>query len=271
MTFLQSLLLGTLQGLTEFLPVSSSGHLVLAEHFMGIHFPPATMMAFDVTLHAGTLFALFIYFWKTWWTLIQTFFAFLKIPVSKKPSKKDNTLLLILIVATLPVIITALLFKDTIDTVFRDPIFVLSFMGIIGIIMFLAEKFPKEKNTKEITFWHGLRIGLFEVFALLPGVSRSGTTISTAMFMGIPRAKAAEFSFLLGTPALLGATLYIGYEFISGSIQILPFSIMFTGFISSFIVSLICVHWLLQFLKKHSLRVFSYYLISISIIGLVFI
>ncbi|MBT4936656.1 undecaprenyl-diphosphatase UppP [Candidatus Peregrinibacteria bacterium] len=265
MTPLDALLLGVLQGLTEFLPVSSSGHLVLAENLLNIHFSKETLNAFDVILHAGTLAALLLYFRKTWKRLILSFFTYF----SDNTKKEDKLLIHILILGTIPVVLAGLFFKDFIDEFFRDPKRVLMCMGFIGILFLFAEKFPKEKLKKKIGLKEGLIIGLFQALALIPGVSRSGTTISIAMFQGIPRHKAAEFSFLLGTPALAAATSYISFQIFNGTLTPPSLPLILVGFLSSFFVSILCVHYLLKFLKKYSLRVFSFYLISISVIGII--
>ncbi len=263
MTILQSLLLWILQGLTEFLPVSSSGHLVLAEKLFKITLDENVMLSFDVILHAGTLLALLLYFSKTWKTLIKTFFCFF----SNNTQKEDKDFLKTLILATIPIIIAWLLLKDVIEEYFRDPKYIFVFMGIIWVVMFFAEKIRKFSPDKKIWIKEGIIVWLFQCIALLPWVSRSGTTISTAMFQGVKRDKAAEFSFLLWTVALTAATCYIGLK-IFMSWNFLPINLVATGFIASFVSSLICVHFLLKFLKNHTLIVFSIYLIVISTVGL---
>lgn len=291
MTPFDALFLGILQGLTEFLPISSSGHLVLAETLLNIHFPKETLHAFDVILHAGTLVALLVYFRKTWKRLIISLFSYLFSFINNLHSgtmdphrslsrlrgdgddrkEEDKLLIQILILGTIPVVLVGLFFKDFIDEFFRDPKRVLLCMGFIGIVFLFAERFPKQKPKKKIGLKEGLIIGLFQALALIPGVSRSGTTISVAMFQGISRHKAAEFSFLLGTPALFAATSYISYQIFNGTLAPPPLMQISIGFLSSFFVSILCVHYLLKFLKKYSLRVFSVYLISVSIIGILVI
>jgi undecaprenyl-diphosphatase len=267
MTYFDAFFLGILQGLTEFLPVSSSGHLVLAEHFLNIHFSKETLQAFDVILHAGTLSALFIYFSSTWKKLIISFFSYTSLP-KESPEK---TLIHILVLATIPIIFAGLFLKDFIDSTFRNIESIFIFMGIIGVTFLFAEKFPAQKTKKTVGLKEGIIIGFFQILALIPGVSRSGTTIATAMFQGIPRHIAAEFSFILGTPAISAAVVYILYNILNGQLQSPPLMQSIIGFISSFIVSLVCIHYLLQFLKKYSLRVFAYYLISLSLIGFFFL
>ncbi|PCI25640.1 UDP-diphosphatase [Candidatus Peregrinibacteria bacterium] len=267
MTYIQALLLGMVQGLTEFLPVSSSGHLVLAEHFLGINIPSDILQSFDITLHAGTLLALLIYFHVRWKKLFQTLFGYF----SNKTKQEDKQLLHMLVLGTLPVVIIGLSFKDVIEETLRTPVAVFIAMGVVAVVLFLAEKIPVIKKHKTVSLKQGMIIGLFQAIALIPGISRSGTTIAVAMFQGIKREVAAEFSFLLGTVAIAGATVYTALKVMMGTVGVLPVGIMLTGFMSSFVVSLICVHGLLQFLKKYSLRVFSMYLIILSLTGLFFL
>ncbi len=267
MTFLNALFLGLLQGITEFLPISSSGHLVLAEHFLNISLDESIMLSFDVILHAGTLLALILYFWKTWEKLILSFFTYF----SNKTNKEDKTLLNILVIGTIPIIIVAPFTKDILENYLRNPLFVISFMGIVGVIFLLAEKFSPKTKSEKVSFKQGVIIGIFQVLALIPGVSRSGTTIATGMFQGVERHKSAEFSFLLGTIAILAATVYVSFDIFSSEAITLPLSQTLVGFFSSFISSILCVHFLLKFLKKHSLRVFAFYLIGISLLGFLFL
>jgi len=132
------------------------------------------------------------------------------------------------------------------------------------------EKFPKNKNAEKINLTQGLLVGLAQVLALIPGISRSGMTISAGMFQGIKRHKAAEFSFLLGTVAIFAATSYVSMDICKSSSFDLPINLLISGFISSFVTSFVCIHFLLKFLKKHTLHVFSIYLIIISALGFYF-
>lgn len=259
MTYFESFILGFIQGLTEFLPVSSSGHLVLAEHFFNLSFPESTMLTFDVVLHAGTLLALIIYFRKTWKRLIINFFRYFTL------EKKDKTEINMLFLATLPVVIFGLGAKDFIESYMRNPLSVLISMLFVAIVLFVAEYLSKQ-NIREVDFKKAIIIGFSQAIAIFPGVSRSGMTISTAMIMHVKREKAAEFSFILGTIALFGASSYVFLKSLSVPVLISA-DLMFVGFLSSFFSSLFCVHFLLKFLKNNSLKVFSVYLCILVLIS----
>ena len=262
MTLLQSVLLGLLQGLTEFIPVSSTGHLVLAEHLFNVNYNPKEMLSYDIVLHAGSLLALLIYFSTTWKKLIIAVFTY----VSPHRNQEDKNLLNTLILATIPAIIVAVIFDDYIETYFRNPLIVTSLMGLTGIVFLFAERYPKEKTKDKVSIKEGIAIGVIQAIALLPGVSRSGTTMSAGMFNGVKRHVSAEFSFLLGTVAIFAATAYTSLGLFDSKFSI-PLPFLIVGFITSFLSSLATIHFLLKFLKKYSLRIFSLYLVLISLLG----
>lgn len=254
MNLLESLLLGLLQGLTEFLPISSSGHLVLAEHVLKIQMDSASLQAFDVILHAGTLGALIVYFWKDWIKMFKE---------GKECIQMGNikdSLLFKIIIATIPAVIVGFLAKDYIEQTFRSPFSVAICMIIVGFVLLLCEIFPKTKHLEEPTLLQSIITGCAQAIALIPGVSRSGTTIAAGMFQGLKRADAAKFAFLLGTPAIAGATLLVAIDIYKGIYQLPATMILITGFIAALASSLLCVHFLLKFLKKYRLWVFTLYL-----------
>lgn len=263
MTTLQSIILGILQGLTEFLPVSSSGHLVLAQHYLALDMPAKDLAAFDVILHAGTLCALLLYFWKDWLNMLKD-----GIKVVKNRNFADS-LLVKIIMATIPAVIIGFTMKDYIEAYLRSPRSVAWAMFFVGTVLYLAELYPKKKQSKMPKFMQAFLIGCAQAIALIPGVSRSGSTIAAAMFQGIDRHDAAKFSFLLGTPAIFGAFLLIVLKVFEGEYTLPAFSITALGFIASAISSFICIHFLLQFVKKHTLWIFSIYLWCVA--GVVFI
>jgi len=188
MTFFQAIFLGILQGITEFLPISSSGHLVIFQKIFGFEEAP---VVFDTLLHLGTLVALIIFFWKDIKKILQ-----------------DKKLILLLIVGTIPVVIVGFLLQDKINEIFNSLLLVgVSFL-ITSVILFLTSLVKKqEKNLKEITYKDATIIGLFQALSILPGVSRSGSTMSGAFFRGIKKEDAFSFSFYLGMIAILGAAV----------------------------------------------------------------
>ncbi len=241
MNLLQAILLGLLQGITEFLPISSSGHLVVAESLLGLEV--SGLKDFDIALHVATLLAILIYFRRDllkteWWPW--------------------------LILGSVPAAILGFALEDQIDATFRNAESIGVFMLIMGALFLL----PQRKNNKPLTWWRGLLMGCGQALAIIPGVSRSGATIFTGMQLGMKREEAARFSFLLGAIAIAGAGLLKALD--AESLQ-LSWSILSAGFIASFISSLLAVSWLMKFLKNHSLRVFGVYRIGLGLLILLFL
>jgi undecaprenyl-diphosphatase len=287
MNLLQSLILGALQGITEFLPISSDGHLVLAEIFLKLK--TELLKSFDVTVHMGTFLAILIYFWKDVWQLLKTFFG-LFIGKSKWANPYTK-LIAYIVVGTIPAVIAGVFFGDWIDEKFRNLKAVATLMIIMGTAYYAAEAFYSkyysstfkgviekainkikdffkcEEGAAEIAglnFRKAIIIGIAQSLALLPGVSRSGSTIAAGLFQGIERSQAARFSFLLGLPAILGAGIF---TFIKNSDtlthDISAFSLII-GFITSFIFGLFSIAILMKLLKKYSLNGFAVYLVVIG-------
>lgn len=247
MFFLQSLVLGIVQGLTEFIPVSSSGHLVLVPILFDWTYQS---LVFDTILHLGTAAALIIYFWKDLLSAI-----------------KNTYLLKLLIVGSIPAGLLGLLLEDLFEFYFRSELWVALFLLLGSILMFVAEKASKAKNTLEINTRTAFLVGVFQALALFPGFSRSGSTISGSMLLGMSREQAARFSFLLSIPIVLVASFF---KVIDSYTQ-LKFDInLLIGFFSSFFVGLLAISFLLKFLKSNRLYVFiAYRLILFAIIILV--
>ena len=257
MEILDSLILGALQGITEFLPVSSSGHLVLVEHFLGLEV--GALKSFDVVVHMGTLLAIVIYFWRD----LLGILIGLKNLVLGKAKKEDPylKLLLFMIIGTVPAVIVGMTLEDKIDMTFRSVSSVGMAMLVVAILFVAAENFYKhgKKHDTVDKWWQALTIGLAQSVALIPGISRSGITIATGLFSGIKRDAAARFSFLLGIPAMLGAGIWTLMKGTESSILSFD-SFLLVGFASSFIFGLLSISLLMKFLKKHSLAVFAFYL-----------
>ena len=269
MGFLESLFLGLLQGVAEFLPISSSGHLVLAETYL--HLDVEKLKVFDVVLHIGTLTAIIVYFWKDFCGLIKGFLAFLRLYKTAPHIEMYQRLIGYIIIATIPAVIVGLLFGDAIDYLFRNAWYVALFMIMMGEIYILAERFlAKYKIKREITWKNALIIGLAQAIALAPGISRSGSTIAAGLFLGVSREKAARFSFLMAMPAIFGAGMLTFVKELKAAgaggagtltVELMP---MIVGFIASFAASLATVYFLMRYLKNNSLRPFSYYLFALG-------
>ena len=247
----ETIILGIVQGITEFLPVSSTAHLILFPWLFNWNGTVNTL-SFDVALHAGTLLALLACFYKDW---IEIFLH-----------KRD--LLLFIIIATIPAGITGVLFHDQIETTLRLPILISAMLVTFGIVMLVSEKFTGQGNIKNMTLKDSLIIGISQAVALIPGVSRSGITISTGLFLGMKRDESARFSFLLSTPAVLGAVLLEGKKLLSspGSHDTGLFA---TGIVISAVSGFVAIKFLLKFFEKHTLNIFVYYrfILAALIIG----
>lgn len=264
MNFLDAAILGALQGITEFLPISSSGHLILAEKFL--HLDIESLKTFDVMLNLGTLLAVLIYFWKEVKGMIIALWKFInrKLPANDPYAK----LIVYLILGTIPAVILGL-FGDKIDEHFRNAKSVTMMMLVVACVFIIAELFYKKVKVKkqEVGTWkQALIIGIAQSLALVPGISRSGSTIVAGLFQGIERETVAKFSFLLSIPAVLGALTLTTIKILKHGTVAVAMGPLFVGFLSSFIFGILSVAFLMRFLKKHSLNVFAAYRIIFAIL-----
>lgn len=250
MTIFEALVLGIIQGLTEFLPVSSSGHLVIGQELLGISVPGN---AFEVVVHLGTLGSVLLVFWPDIRQLLKS----LKLATTQK-------YILAIAIGTLPAVIVGLLFKDVITEAF-DNIRVVAITLLITGTVLLSTKFIKMK-LKDISIGRGLLIGLAQAFAIIPGISRSGMTISLAMFLGVAPEKAAKFSFLLAIPAIAGAGLLTSLDLMESSEPMLPGIVLFVGFLSSLLVGWISLKWLIGLIKSGKFHWFGIYCIIVGLL-----
>lgn len=260
MPILQALILGIVQGLTEFLPVSSSAHLLIFPRLFGW---VGQSLAFDTFLHLGTATAILIYFWKDLIKLIKDFFSdLIKFGISFDSYTKEGQLGLFIFVGSLPAAVFGFLLESSIESTFRGVPWVAFFLVLGSIFLFTAEKWFGKKS-EDINFNKSIFIGFFQALALFPGVSRSGATISAGMFSGLSREFSARFSFLLSIPVIVGAGLYkvISSPEILANISLFPLLI---GFFSSFIVGMFAINLLLSFVKNNKLYVFVVYRILLA-------
>ncbi|MCW5202085.1 undecaprenyl-diphosphatase UppP [Desulfobulbus sp. US2] len=267
MTFLQAIILGIVQGLTEFIPVSSSGHLVLVPHFLGWQFAKEQAFIFDVLVQWGTLFSVFIYFWKD---LVAIAKAFLQGVIRREPfAEPDSRMGWYLIIATLPAVVFGLLGKDLIEHAFASAEMTGYFLFLTAILLVIAETVgQRNRRMEEITWLDSLLIGFSQVLALLPGVSRSGATIAGGMTRHLDRSAAARFSFLMSVPVMLGAGLLALKDLaeLPGLNDfILP---LLAGFLAALVSGYIAIRWLIAYLSKHSLYLFAVYC---TVLGLIVI
>jgi undecaprenyl-diphosphatase len=259
---LKVILLGIVQGITEWLPVSSTGHMILVDEFVKLNFSDTFVSTFLVVIQLGSIFAVFTIFFKK----LNPFDA------SKSKIQKYETidLWLKVIVAVIPSAILGFLYDDVIEAAFFNPTTVATALIVYGVIMILLEnrnKKPKFSNFSQVTYKLAIGIGLFQCLALIPGTSRSGSTIIGAVLLGASRYVAAEFSFFLAIPTMLGASglklLKAGFAF-SG----FEWMMLALGSVVAFAVSVFVIKFLMDYIKKHDFKVFGYYRIILGIIVL---
>src|SRR5208283_428174 len=251
----QAIILGIVQGLTEFLPVSSSAHLILVPWLLRWEDPG---LAFDVALHLGTLLALLTFYWREWLNM--------GISLARGGNRLSRRLLFLLIIASVPGAIIGILLEKQAETIFRSPLLIAATMAVLGLFLWAADAFGSGKRKiDDLNIFDAILIGLSQAFAIIPGVSRSGATITTARILGIERADAANFSFLMATPIIAGAGLLEAHKaFHAGLTAQLGW-----GFTASAIFGLIAIAALLQFVKTHSYRSFAIYRIGLAILVVV--
>ncbi len=260
MTILQSLILGILQGLTEFIPVSSSGHLLLAQRAMGVS---ETGFTFDVALHLGTLSALILFFYKD---LIKLLLALVK-------KTSESRLAWLLVAATIPAAAAGFLLESAAESTFRSPLLVSINLAVFGLVMLLAEKYAMRYKNKTkldaISRKQALTMGFAQAAAIVPGVSRSGSTITAGLFMGLDRVAATRFSFLLGIPITAGAILKVLLKESAVTQIQQETSIFLVGILTAFVTGLFAIKFMLKYLSKHSLAIFAYYRFALAAVVLV--
>jgi undecaprenyl-diphosphatase len=269
MTILQAIILGIIQGLTEFLPISSSAHLVIAPFLFGWHIPEEQIFPFDVLVQSGTLLAVILYFRKEVWNIA---IAFIKGLVNRQPFKDpDSRMGWYLILATIPAGIAGLLIKDIVEAAFKSTAATAAFLFVTAALLFSAEYLfnPHQRTLVDITWKDALWIGAAQVLSLFPGISRSGSTIAGGMIRRLDRKSAGRFSFLMSIPVVLAATLLSVLDLLKmpGLTSFLP--ALIAGFIVSAIVGYLAIHWLLAFITKHSLKSFAIYCILLGSITLI--
>jgi undecaprenyl-diphosphatase len=263
-SLIQALLLGIIQGATEFLPISSSGHLVLAPWILGWSFDPQQAFIFDVLVQWGTILAVIVYFR---YELVQLLVAGLRSlrggAAWKEPTARRAWLI---ILASIPAAVLGLLLKSLVERSFGSPMAVSAFLMGTALILFVSERLSKrDRSLDELNGLDALWIGAFQALALFPGISRSGATIAGGLLRGFQREQAARFSFLLAVPTMLGAGVIALLDLRqagNASAQIAP---LIVGFIAATLVGFVAIHWLLAFLRQSRLYGFAFYCALISL------
>jgi len=263
MDILQSFLLGLIQGITEFLPISSSGHLVLGKYILGGDLEAG--ITYEVVVHFGSLCAILIYYRKILGELLMSGIGFLKSPSEKKDDTQVKTIGFIL-VSMIPAMAIGFTLKDYIEDIFMDPLLVSIMLIVTGFILFLT-RFVGD-TTKEINLPKSFVIGLAQAFAMIPGVSRAGSTISASLYLGVKREDAANFSFLMVIPVIAGAMLLQLKEMMEVGVSDAQMMSLTVGFLTSFISGYFALKYLILILKKKGFHYFAYYCWVVGGIGL---
>ncbi len=265
---LKVIFLGIVEGITEWLPISSTGHMLLVDEFLTLNMSEAFKEMFFVVIQLGAIIAVVVMFWKRMWP-----FQF-KDKSQPKVNKNIINMWLKVIVACIPSAVLGLLFDDLLEKYFGNAVTIAIMLLVYGIAFIIVENWNKKRTPKiaaldEISYKTAFIIGLFQVLSMIPGTSRSGATIIGALLIGVSRTAAAEFTFFLAVPTMVGAS----------ALKLVKFGLNFTGtelfalalgMIVAFVVSLICIKWLMSFIKKHDFKVFGWYRIALSIVLLLY-
>jgi undecaprenyl-diphosphatase len=265
MTIFQSIVLGIVQGLTEFIPVSSSAHLVLVPYWLGWTFPADQVFVFDVLVQLGTLLAVIIYFRAD---LTRIILAAVRGILSKKPFEDpDARLGWLVVLATIPAGFAGLFLKKLVESAFHSPMITAILLLGTGALLILAELLGKQKITlKNISWMDALIIGIFQAISIFPGISRSGSTITGGLLRKLDRTSAARFSFLMSIPIMIAAGAVATKDLVAvpNFVSFLP--MVAAGFISAAIVGFLSIKWLLRFLRTHSLFGFAIYCVGVWLV-----
>ena len=255
METIQAILLAIIQGLTEFLPISSSAHLILLSEFSGWE---DQGLVFDVALHFGTLLAVIFYFRDD---LLNMF-----CPSNfKSIDSLINSKLGIIFVATIPVVLFGGLFNQLIEQNLRSSMVIAIATIFFGLLLFLADSKKKNNNDIAVNLGIGFLIGLSQVFALIPGTSRSGVTITAGLFLGLSREEAAKFSFLLAIPVIMAASAFELYQLTQVEVLVFDYLDLFLGMIVSFVIAFLTIKWFLAVVQKIGMLMFAIYRVALGI------
>jgi undecaprenyl-diphosphatase len=264
---LQAIILGIVQGLTEFLPVSSSGHLLLGQYFLGLD-QNRFGLSFDVALHMGTLVAVVSYFWRD---LIRMVRAFLRSFVYRNlKNDPDQRLAYLVLASAVPAALIGFLFEDFFEDTVRSPWVVVFNFILVGVLFIVGEAVgTRTRRASKLGFGEALSIGLAQAMALVPGVSRSGATITLGLLLGLRREEAAKFSFLMSVPIIAGAGNLKVAQVIAAGMDTQQIVLFVVGFVTSAAIGYVTIRFLLNYLTNHSLRAFAYYRFGIAAVVIV--
>lgn len=267
MEIIDSIILGIIQGLTEFLPVSSSGHLELGKAILGDDSIPEESLLFTVVLHFATALSTIVIFRKDIFDILKGCFHFLRFDSAQRRENEDTQFVAKIALSMLPAVLIGVFFEAELESLFSGNIMLVGCMLIVtALLLFFADK---AKNTnKKVSFSNALVIGISQAIAMLPGISRSGATISTSVLLGNDKSKAARFSFLMVVPLIFGK---IAKDILSGDLtyDAQNFTSLSAGFIAAFVAGLLACTWMIKLVKKSQLKYFSFYCVIVGAIAIV--
>lgn len=251
--------MGIIQGLGEFLPISSTAHLILARYFFGWSDPG---LSFDVALHIGTLIAVLAHFYNDWIVIIKQALRN-NTHINNRHYVYNKKLLWFLAVATVPGVLAGYFFEDQAETIFRHPLIIAGTLSLVGLILYAVDRIAKKsKDLKSLSREDAIWIGIAQALAIIPGVSRSGATITAGLFVGLDRTSAARFSFLLSTPIIFGAAVLKLPQFFQENISVS----VIIGIITAAVSGYLAIKYLLKFVEKNSYAVFFWYRMALAFI-----
>jgi len=260
MTMFEAVFLGLVQGATEFLPVSSSGHLVLVPWMLGIDEPGLT---YSAILHWGTVLAVLVYFRAD---LVRIVVAGLKSIRTRSLDDPDARIGWWIVIGTIPAVVFGVFLKDGFERLFGNPRAVSLFLFFTAALLWTSErKAAQTRNAEDLPWFTALLIGLMQALAITPGISRSGATIAAGLEAGLKREEATRYSFLLGVPAVLGAGLLSLIDLLAAGIAAAQWPVLLAGFAAAAMSGYIAIRWLLEYVRKHSLKVFSVYCVLLGV------
>jgi len=255
MSLLEAIILGIIQGATEFLPISSSGHLVLLPYIFDMTEPDLSLIAM---VHEGTLLAVLIYFRRDVWEIIKGVLAGLR--QGQPMATAESRLGWYIVVGTIPAAMAGLLLEDFFEAVFGTPTAAAFFLLVTAIFLVAGERMLSgRKDIGEMSWFDAIVVGVFQMFALFPGLSRSGSTIAAGLWRGLDRTAAARYSFLLGMPAFFGAGLLSSFDIMAAGDMITRLPVFAVSFVAAAVSGYACIHFLLSWLRQRSLYVFAIY------------
>ncbi|MCQ2333037.1 MAG: undecaprenyl-diphosphate phosphatase [Paludibacteraceae bacterium] len=264
MSWLEALFLGVIQGLTEFLPVSSSGHLTIAQTLLGVEFAEGDMLFFDVIVHAATVCSTIVILWKEIaWLLRGTF--------TTKTWNSEKQYAGKILLSMIPVFVVGMFFKDTVESIFGSGLTVVGVCLLITASLLTFAQFAKPRTKEQISWVDSFIIGLGQALAVLPGLSRSGTTIATGLLLGNKKEQVAQFSFLMVLIPILGATMLDVLDLIQNPIDShLSFVTLLVGFAAAFLTGCAACKWMIDIVKRQKLLYFAIYCLVIGVFALVY-